>query len=182
MLTLTQDGWERRAAWDERDDPPKSHLFFIYRPENMPQMIQTLCQAGGGRARGRGERPESVRIAAGLHPAFKSRRSRWFVYVRSVRSKTCSLLPTVSRPSVWKTLLIPEVIFTGQFTRGGEVSTGGRGRLAGMSPRICSVSLRLCKRSVEMLTCVTMVLKIPFPAFKRTRFIGYFLRFETLAS
>lgn len=146
MLTLTQGGCECQAAQDERDYPPKSHPFFIYRSTNTPQMIQAFHQAAVGAlavaaepevvARG----PNLFGLQLGQHDAFKCDWSRWLIYVLGVRSKTCRLLPTVSRLLVWKTLLIPEVIFTGQFTRGGEISTGGRVRSAGISPHICSVS------------------------------------------
>lgn len=80
MLTLTRDGSECQAAQDERDyfpPLPKSHLFFIYRSKNMPQMIQAFHQAAVGvltvaaGARGRGKRTESVRMAAGAARCFQ---------------------------------------------------------------------------------------------------------------
>lgn len=184
MLTLTQDGCECQAAQDERDYPPKSHLFLIYRSKNTPQMIQAFHQAAVGVLTVAAERevvargPNLFGSQLGQRDAFKSNWSRWFIYVLSVRSKTCRLLPTVSRLLVWKTLLIPEVIFTGQFTRGGEISTGGRVHFTGISPRSCSVWLRLYKRSMEMLRCSTTVSKIPFPAFKEKPLTDIFCGLE----
>lgn len=47
------------------------------------------------------------------------------VHIRSVREAKKTTLPTVARLSVWNTLLLPEVVFTGHHTGGVEISSGG---------------------------------------------------------
>lgn len=141
-LTLTQDGCECQAAQDERDYPPQiASLLHL----SLQKHAENDTSVPSGRRR-RAPAMAAAREVAARGPNPVGSQLGQLVLLSSPTgadgSNTCSVSEAEHaeccqhlRLLVWKTLLIPEVIFTGHFTRGGEgISTAGCARSAGISP------------------------------------------------
>lgn len=120
--------------------PHKSHLSFIYRSKNTLKMIQAFHRAAAGarppwQQHERSRREDRIRSDHNWGSSFCFQvQLEQMVQIRVQCEKQNMQCCQHLRLLAWKTLLIPEVIFTGHFTSGGKISTAGCARSAGISP------------------------------------------------